>query len=177
MSRDHPMVKKEGDGGNRNYHNRNPSGRVASRPKAHGNVFAMSGKEVSYSDTMIGGTSHLFISSSCVERLRLSTIALPFDLSVHTLSNDPVMTAKACWECPISIDGRNFVVNLFCLPLKGLKLRIQSANYKDFSLKEEVRGFVMSLLIEGKREKLDDLPVLREFPDVFPDDIPGLPPE
>ncbi|XP_027341023.1 uncharacterized protein LOC113854297 [Abrus precatorius] len=227
MSRDCPMVKKEGDGGNRNYNNQNPSGGVASKPKAHGKVFAMSGKEASHSDIVIGGTciirdtllsvvfdssaSHSFISTSCVEQLRLPTIALPFDLSVHTPSNDPVITAKACWDCPISIDGRNFVVNLFCLPLKGLEvilgldwlsdnhviidccrktivfrdfehdnseqLRIQSANYEDVTLKEEVRGLVMCLLVEEKEEKLDDLPVVRKFPDVFPDDISGLLPE
>ncbi|XP_027348311.1 uncharacterized protein LOC113859831 [Abrus precatorius] len=122
MSRDCPMVKKEGDGGNRNYYNQNLSGGVASRPKAYGKVFAMSEKEVSHSDMMIGGASHSFISTSCVEQLRLPTIALPFDLSVHTPSNDPVITAKACSKCPISIDGRNFIVNLFCFPLKELEV-------------------------------------------------------
>ncbi|CAJ1938905.1 unnamed protein product, partial [Sphenostylis stenocarpa] len=50
------MIKKEGDGGNGNYHNRNPSGGVASMPKAKGKVFAMRGEKVSNSDMMIGGT-------------------------------------------------------------------------------------------------------------------------
>ncbi|CAJ1969343.1 unnamed protein product, partial [Sphenostylis stenocarpa] len=57
--------------------------------------------------------SHSFISYSCVERLDLPTIALPFDLSRAYPGNDPIVTTKACRECPISIDGRNFVVNLF----------------------------------------------------------------
>ena len=25
--------------------------------------------------------------------------------------------------------------------------------------------------------RLEDIPVVREFPDVFPDDLPGLPPD
>ncbi|XP_027346559.1 uncharacterized protein LOC113858230 [Abrus precatorius] len=32
-------------------------------------------------------------------------------------------------------------------------------------------------MAEGEEEKLVDVPIVREFPDVLPNDIPGLPPE
>ncbi|MCI37083.1 cellular nucleic acid-binding protein, partial [Trifolium medium] len=46
------------------------------------------------------------------------------------------------------------------------------------SLKEHAKMFVMfaSLKIEGK-PGVSDLPVVCEFPDVFPEDISDLPPE
>ena len=36
----------------------------------------------------------------------------------------------------------------------------------------------MFFSVQAKAEvRLDDIPVVQEFPDVFPDDISGLPPE
>jgi hypothetical protein len=32
-------------------------------------------------------------------------------------------------------------------------------------------------MLESKEIKLDEIPVVNEFPDVFPKDLPGLPPD
>ncbi|XP_027364387.1 uncharacterized protein LOC113871490 [Abrus precatorius] len=157
-------------------------------PKAYGKVFAMSGKEVFHSDMMIGGTciirdtplsivfnsgaSYSFISSSCVERLRLPTIALSFDFSVYTPGLEVILGLDWLSDNHVIIDCcRKTVVFKDFEHDNSEQSRIQGANYEDVSLKEEVQGFVMSLLAEGKEEKLDDFPVVREFLD----DIPGLP--
>ena len=45
-------------------------------------------------------------------------------------------------------------------------------------LRKGFRGYLAYVVEIGKKGTLvDEIPVVREFPDVFPDDITGLPPE
>ncbi|KAJ0857320.1 putative nucleotidyltransferase, Ribonuclease H [Helianthus annuus] len=61
---------------------------------------------------------------------------------------------------------------------KGLKLMscIQASKY----LRKEYRAFLANIVVAEKEKKkkaeVEDVPVVREFPQVFPDDLPGLPP-
>ncbi|KAJ0913517.1 putative aspartic peptidase domain superfamily, DNA/RNA polymerase superfamily [Helianthus annuus] len=61
---------------------------------------------------------------------------------------------------------------------KGLKLMsyIQASKY----LRKEYRAFLANIVVaeKGKKKKVEvkDVPVVRDFPQVFPDDLPGLPP-
>ncbi|KAF5789771.1 putative nucleotidyltransferase, Ribonuclease H [Helianthus annuus] len=61
---------------------------------------------------------------------------------------------------------------------KGLKLMscLQASKY----LRKEYRAFLANIVVaeEDKKKKVEvkDVPVVREFPQVFPDDLPGLPP-
>ncbi|MFS7955896.1 putative nucleotidyltransferase, Ribonuclease H [Helianthus anomalus] len=61
---------------------------------------------------------------------------------------------------------------------KGLKLMscLQASKY----LRKEYRAFLANIVVAGEEKKkkveIKDVPVVREFPQVFPDDLPGLPP-
>ncbi|KAF5768290.1 putative nucleotidyltransferase, Ribonuclease H [Helianthus annuus] len=61
---------------------------------------------------------------------------------------------------------------------KGLKLMscVQASKY----LRKEYRAFLANIGVAEKEKKrtteVKDVPVVREFPQVFPDDLPGLPP-
>ncbi|KAF5796539.1 putative aspartic peptidase domain superfamily [Helianthus annuus] len=61
---------------------------------------------------------------------------------------------------------------------KGLKLMscVQASKY----LRKEYRAFLANIVVAEKEKKkkaeVKDVPVVREFPQVFPDDLPGLPP-
>jgi len=157
------------------------------------------------------GASHSFIAENCVKRLNLPVIDLPFDLSISTPRNNPMLTSKACWNCSLRIERRNFTANLFCLPLVGLEVILgmdwlsenhvlldchrktvifsdpESLNPMDSvfltakqaktSLREGAFGFIMLFNIDGKKDsKIEELPVVCEFTDVFPEEILGLPP-
>jgi len=187
----------------------------------------MSGMEASQSDAMIEGkcvinetflsvmydlgASHFFIAENCVKRLDLPVVDLPFDLSVSTPGNNPILTSKACWNCPLQIEGRYFLVNLFCLPLSGLEVilglewisenrvfldchrkkvifgdyerldltnsTLLTANQVNTTLKEGTFGLLMLFCLDRERySKIKELPIVRDFPKVFPRDIPRLPP-
>ncbi|MFS8027769.1 putative aspartic peptidase domain superfamily [Helianthus anomalus] len=61
---------------------------------------------------------------------------------------------------------------------KGLKLMscVQASKY----LRKEYRAFLANIVVAEKEKKgkteVKDVPVVREFLDMFPDDLPGLPP-
>ncbi|KAJ0445296.1 putative transcription factor interactor and regulator CCHC(Zn) family [Helianthus annuus] len=61
---------------------------------------------------------------------------------------------------------------------KGLKLMscVQASKY----LRKEYNAFLANIVVAEKEKKkkveVKDVPVVREFPQVFPDDLPGLPP-
>ncbi|KAI3827799.1 hypothetical protein L1987_01883 [Smallanthus sonchifolius] len=60
-------------------------------------------------------------------------------------------------------------------PCKGLKLMSCIATQKYLRIKCMV--FLAHVIQkEDKERRIEDIPIIREFPEVFPDDLPGLPP-
>ncbi|XP_073222526.1 uncharacterized protein [Cicer arietinum] len=106
----------------------------ASRPKSNGRVFALSGAGASEKDNLIQGTclisntplfvlfdcgaTHSFVSLDCVRRLGLPTSCLQYDLIVNTPTSDSVDTSNVCLDILIHVCGRDFRVDLVCLPLR-----------------------------------------------------------
>ncbi|RVW68714.1 Retrovirus-related Pol polyprotein from transposon 17.6 [Vitis vinifera] len=56
-------------------------------------------------------------------------------------------------------------------------LRMISALRASSLLKKGCQGFLASVVSNESDLKLEDIPIVREYPDVFPEDLPGLPPE
>ncbi|XP_052728608.1 uncharacterized protein LOC128195371 [Vigna angularis] len=164
------------------------------RAQAVGRVYAITGAE----------------AASSAER------EMQFDLVVSTPAAGEVRTSTVCAKCPIEVEGRNYKVNLICLPLKDLEVILGmdwlAANrilidcgakelvFPDEyevelsvtlgQLKEDiVDGASCFLIMTHSDERLEGLnherlsskssgerSVVDEFPDVFPDEVPGLPP-
>ncbi|XP_073222358.1 uncharacterized protein [Cicer arietinum] len=106
----------------------------ASRPKSNGRVFALSGAGASEKDNLIQGTclisdtplfvlfdcgaTHSFVSFDCIRRLGLPVSRLRYDLIVNTPTSDFVKTSSVCLDISIHVCGRDFQVDLVCLPLR-----------------------------------------------------------
>ncbi|RVW67712.1 Retrovirus-related Pol polyprotein from transposon 17.6 [Vitis vinifera] len=56
-------------------------------------------------------------------------------------------------------------------------LRMISALRASSLLKKGCQGFLASVVSNESDLKLEDIPIVREYPDVFPEDLSGLPPE
>ncbi|XP_020207703.1 uncharacterized protein LOC109792683 [Cajanus cajan] len=111
-------------------------GGSASKPRATGRLFALSGVEATQSKDLIqgmcfingtplivlydSGVTHSFISHACVSKLKLPVSSLSFELIVETPTSGSVSTSDVCLKCPLIIDGRDFMVDLICLPLSQL---------------------------------------------------------
>jgi len=125
---------------------------------------------------------------------------------VSTPASGLVRTSSLCARCPMEVEERRYKVNLICLPLQVLKVILGmdwlSANrilidYREKkllfsdSVEPELlssQGFVKELqegaqcyiifthLEVEKEERMSIIPVVHEFEDVFPDEVPGLSP-
>ncbi|XP_058753209.1 uncharacterized protein LOC131626411 [Vicia villosa] len=126
------------------------------------------------------------------------------EMVVEVPAKGSVTTSLICLKCPLSIFDRDFAVDLVCLPLAGLDV-ILGMNWLEYNyahincynktaeeeeaglvsskqvrqlLKEEVEMFsLMATLSIENQNIIDELPVVCEFPEVFPDEIPDVPPE
>jgi hypothetical protein len=152
------------------------------------------------------GATHSFISMDRVKQLNLPTTSLPFDLIVSTPTAEPICVRSFCQNCPIVIQDKKFLVNLICLPLTQLDVILgmdwlssnrilldcarkvlifhthevsgfKSTHQEQTSFKGGVLGYMLLSSLEIESEQmLDHVPIVQDFPDVFPEDVPGLPP-
>ncbi|XP_073223383.1 uncharacterized protein [Cicer arietinum] len=152
------------------------------------------------------GATHSFISLDWVDSLQLTVTSLPFDLVVTLPSTESMKCNTACLQCPLIVFDMRFNVDLICIPLKHVGVilgmdwlsshyvlldcarksvifpdpgvsRFLDTNKLNFSLKEGVRKCVSLNSVSTKLEvEVDGILVVEDFPEVFPPDVPGLPP-
>jgi len=152
------------------------------------------------------GVTHSFVSNVCVERLGLPVRELQCELAVSTLVSGLFKTASLCARCLVEIEGHRYRVNLICLPLQELQVILGmdwlSANCILIDCREKKLLFpdseepelvssqgVMRELHDGvqcymifrqmeveRGEATSMISVVQDFGDVFPEEVPGLPP-
>ncbi|XP_015958719.1 uncharacterized protein LOC107482693 [Arachis duranensis] len=141
------------------------------------------------------GASHSFISFAKVEKLGLKVSELPFDLYVHT-PYQTIMTRSGCRQVGFKLEGRDFVHDLICLPMVGLEMILGfdwlSKNRVLLDCFERTIRFMPegengavvamgyylnSVMVHCSEKTLDQIPVVRDFPDVFREDIPEFSPQ
>ncbi|XP_058741456.1 uncharacterized protein LOC131613835 [Vicia villosa] len=66
------------------------------------------------------GATHSFISTECVCRLGLEVTPLPYPMAISSATDDTVEARLICKDCSVSFNGRDFPIDLICLPLKRL---------------------------------------------------------
>ncbi|XP_027337113.1 uncharacterized protein LOC113850768 [Abrus precatorius] len=106
------------------------------KPSIPGRVFAMSEAEATQLEELIRdkciikgrlldvlfdlGAMHLFVYVDCVNSLNLYMIELSCNVVVTTHTDKPVVTSWVCLGCLIMVHGKEFEVDLICLPLSQL---------------------------------------------------------
>ncbi|XP_039009398.1 uncharacterized protein LOC120137806 [Hibiscus syriacus] len=141
-------------------------------PKKSGDNSAQSKQSVATSNRNRGmvdpGSIHSHISTKMV-RAR----GIPLEPIVNeTLVINPVghsaRVSRVCNKCPIKIQGIVFLANLREFPFNDFEIIIGmdwlSSHYGWVDCRK--KGFY----------RVNDIPMVREFLDVFPKDLPGLPP-
>jgi len=211
--------------------NCNKEGHIGSqctKPKktqAKGKVFALTGTQTVNEDRLIRGTcffnstpliaiidtgvTHCFIAVDCASKLGLVMSSMNGEMVVETPAKGSMTTSLVCLQCPLSMFGRDFEVDLVCLPLSRMDV-ILGMNWLEYNrvhincfcktvhfspveeeseaeflttkqLKQLVRDGVpmfslMASLSVENQVVIDKLEVVCEFPEVFPDEIPDVPP-
>ncbi|GAU44090.1 hypothetical protein TSUD_399720 [Trifolium subterraneum] len=192
--------------------------------KVTGKVFALNGEGADQVDNLIRGTcfihdtpliaifdtgaTHSFISMDCMKRLNIPVYEMFGCMNIETPASGSVITRLVCRNCPVSVFGRHFGMDLVCIPLSGIdvifgmnwlvfnqvhinccektvifpksegSLSLMNGEKVKESLNDHGELFMVfgSLKLKGGA-KLEEIPVVGEFSDAFPEDISDLPPE
>ena len=99
-------------------------------------MFALTGTQTVNEDRLIRGTcffnstpliaiidtgaTHCFIAANCAYKLGLVMSSMNGGMVVETPAKGLVTTSLVCLKCPLSMFGRDFEVDLVCLPLSGM---------------------------------------------------------
>ncbi|GAU35508.1 hypothetical protein TSUD_155390 [Trifolium subterraneum] len=206
------------------------SGGSSGTTRSKGQVYSLDGEQARGNNALIVDICHLgqsevvvlfdcgatnsFISVECVMRLGLSSTSLLPPMTVVVATGGKVVSKRVFQNCPVSVAGKIYHVDLICLPLKDMDIVLGmdwlSANtvyiggaeknlYVPIDLNAESRALTALLqnthqLIQylGAENKCfsimftissesslspSDIPIVREYLDVFPEEINSLPPE
>jgi len=66
------------------------------------------------------GAKHCFIAVACAYKLGLVMSCMNGEMVVETPGKGSVTTSLVCLKCSLSMFGRDFEVDLVCLPLSGM---------------------------------------------------------
>ncbi|KAA0063829.1 ty3-gypsy retrotransposon protein [Cucumis melo var. makuwa] len=152
-----------------------------------GRVFATTRQEAERAGTVVTGTllilghyafvlfdsgsSHPFISSVFVQHVGLEVEPLGSILSVSTSSGEVLLSKEKIKACRVEIANHMLDVTLLVLDMQDFDVILGmdwlSANHARLFCVVDTREHEVSLSSE---------PVVREYPDVFPDELPRLPP-
>ncbi|XP_058733474.1 uncharacterized protein LOC131605094 [Vicia villosa] len=101
------------------------------------------------------------------------------EMVVETPAKGSVTTPLVCLKCPLSIFDRDFDFDLFCLLLGGLDVILEAGLLTIKQLKKlvisEAQIFSLTTSLSAENQAIiEELQVVREFPKVFPDEIPNV---
>nr|XP_025652087.1 uncharacterized protein LOC112748095 [Arachis hypogaea] len=151
------------------------------------------------------GASHSFISLSATSRISLCMTKLPYVLLVTTPAGKSVETQQVCQRVRILISDRSYLADLVCLPLVGLDIILgmdwlnknrvlldcferkvifpsqPTRDTRDLPRSSEDtrtrQGYALLNSVKAdSHQKFCEIPVVQDFSDVFPEDIPSFPP-
>ncbi|RVW24090.1 Transposon Ty3-I Gag-Pol polyprotein [Vitis vinifera] len=150
------------------------------KPKTQGRVFAMTHRDAQ-------ATSNV-VTVSFAGLLGLPVASMDFDLIVATPVGDSVvanrMLRNSSYHASVNCFEKRVTFSIPGQPKFSFEgkhvdrpLRMISALRASSLLKKGCQGFLASVMSNESDLKLEDIPIVREYPDVFPEDLPGLPPE
>ncbi|GKV13614.1 hypothetical protein SLEP1_g24605 [Rubroshorea leprosula] len=110
------------------------------------------------------------------------TLPINFDFAHVLFDSGGVMTTRdVCRTVDIYIDSRQLGASLFVLDIYDFDIILGmdwlSKHFASIDCHQKW-GFLVSITdASSVTSRLEDMPVVCEFPDVFPEDLPGLPPD
>src|SRR6185503_10318846 len=142
------------------------------------------------------GASHSFISSSFVEKHKIPTVLLKTPLLTRTPGGD-IRYQLGCLRVRINLSGVEFLADLVVLKSEGIDVIlgmdwlskhngligctdkvVHLTNPEGVRVTCHTRESGANLMVFSMEAKsLEEVPVVNEYPDVFPEELPGMPPD
>jgi hypothetical protein len=143
------------------------------------------------------GASHYFISSSFVVKHHLPITIMKQTIFVSEPGGE-MRTKHICPAISITIRGVDFLANLIVLDSKGIDIilgmdwlrkydrvifcakgaiRLTKKDGTIVEFNAVIQAEQVSLLNKVQGTSLNEIRIAQEYPDVFPEDLPGMPPD
>jgi hypothetical protein len=144
------------------------------------------------------GASHTFISKTFVEKHCIHSNESKEGFVIHS-PDCQIFTKEVVFQVPVTLTGREFPTNMIVIKGQDIDVilgmnwlaqnkAIINTNQRTIKLSyghEEVQLSIpvdvpvkaSGQVFEAIVQEIQDIPVVCEFPDVFPEVLPGLPPE
>jgi hypothetical protein len=144
------------------------------------------------------GASHTFISKKFVEKYCIPCIESREGFIIHSPSGQ-IFTKEVAFHVPVALAERDFPTNMIVLKDQDIDVilgmnwlaqhkAILNTDLRTIRLSYGHAEVLLSIPVatpakpfgrvyEAIIPEIQDIPVVCEFPDVFPEDLPGLPPE
>ncbi|XP_050914936.1 uncharacterized protein LOC127129865 [Lathyrus oleraceus] len=165
------------------------------KEQAKGKVFALSGVDTSAEERLIRGmcfinnmpliaiidigATHSFISLDYAKRLNLELCVMRGSMVIDTPTMGSVTTSSVRLKCPLNICDKDFEVDLVCLPFSQLDVILGMdwlrANHVYIIFLRKLFFFLSQRRKLGENGTMGEFPVVRDFPEVFPDEVSDLP--
>ena len=143
------------------------------------------------------GASHTFISKECASRLGLEVESMSRSCHINSPGGQ-LITNQIVRRVPLKLQGKIFHTSLIILPTQKVDIILgmnwmedqgvlldtlsQSVHIKfsphgSMTLHLMDHGSLTHTVNQVESKGLAEIPVVCEYPDVFPDDLPGMPPD
>jgi len=145
------------------------------------------------------GALHSFVSSDFVSKQNLKVVTLDKGSYCISAAGNDISTNQVVLGATLEIGDRQFLADLVVLPGVGIDVilrmkwmsgngvlidtttcvvMLRDPNTKEAFLVQLPRDIhIRSMMNAVTSRAIKDISVVCEFPDVFPDDLPGLPPD
>ncbi|WVZ94009.1 hypothetical protein U9M48_039953 [Paspalum notatum var. saurae] len=144
------------------------------------------------------GATHTFISQSYASKHGIKTSCIKESYNISAPGN-PINTNLIVKRLVLSIGGEDFIISPVVLPHQGIDV-IMGMNWmnenhavldigsRTVQLMSNVSGKILKVHMPNQKhieptvnateiQEIKKIPVVGEFPDVFPEELPGLPPD
>ncbi|KAK8534012.1 hypothetical protein V6N12_047412 [Hibiscus sabdariffa] len=144
---------------------------------------------VPYFALLDNGSTHFYISSIASRDLQIPVEPTDKALTVMSLVGQSVIVDKVYRQCPLMVQDETFPADLIELPLEEFDLvlvdkrqdylsNVVSVLTVDKMIWKGYEVFLATILnTKGSLSQIEEIRTVREFPDVFPKELPGLPPD
>ncbi|KAG8475938.1 hypothetical protein CXB51_032993 [Gossypium anomalum] len=125
------------------------------------------------------GSTHSYVCETLASSETLPVESIEFVIRVLNLLGQYVLADKVCKKYPLIIRGSCFPADLMLLPFDEFDviLGMDWLTVHDKYVKKGCETYLAYVLDSKESEKkLESVPVVCEYPDVFPEELSGLPP-
>ncbi|KAE8706452.1 Detected protein of unknown function [Hibiscus syriacus] len=130
------------------------------------------------------GSTHSYVLSSVSRNLHIPIENTDNTVTVTSPVGQTILVNKVFWRCPLEVQGEIFLADLMELPLEEFDLILGMVwlnKHKvnlDCEYKKGYETFISCILnTKGSLYTIEEIRTVSEFPDVFPEELPGLPPD